>query len=79
LSIDTKRGLVFLAATYRRRSISMVVNAWQELVQNSLLASDASSGTLIWYYHIHHDIWSYDLPALSNSRDHTKDGKSVDA
>src|SRR5438552_16986429 len=36
----------------------------QNFFGNSLVALNAATGKLLWYYQmVHHDIWDYDLPA----------------
>src|SRR2546429_5575171 len=52
-----------------------------DLFSNSLVALDAATGKLVWYYQmVHHDIWDYDMPAqpvLISLRRHGKEIPAV--
>ena len=50
------------------------------LFANSLVAVDAKSGKLKWYFQaIHHDLWDYDMPAPPMLFDVVHDGKKIPA
>ena len=50
------------------------------LFANCILALDAATGKLKWYYQtVHHDVWDWDLPAPPILVTITKDGKKIDA
>ena len=50
------------------------------LFGNCIIALNAATGELIWYYQtVHHDIWDYDLPAAPNLITVERDGKKIDA
>ena len=64
MSVDADRGLVFLPIGSPSYDFYGADRKGQNLFGNCLVALDASSGRLIWYYQmVHHDIWDYDLPA----------------
>jgi quinate dehydrogenase (quinone) len=64
MSVDTERGIVFLPIGSPSYDFYGGDRKGQNLFGNSLVALDAASGKLIWYYQmVHHDIWDYDLPA----------------
>ncbi len=64
MSVDAERGLVFLPIGSPSYDFYGADRKGQNLFGNCLVALDASSGRLIWYYQmVHHDIWDYDLPA----------------
>ena len=80
LSIDSKRGIVFAATGAPAFDFHGGERAGQNLFGNSILALDAASGKLIWYYQVsHHDLWDYDLPAPPNLVTIKKEGKEMDA
>ncbi len=64
MSVDTKRGLVFLP-------VSTPTNDWyggdrkgDNLFAESVVALDARTGRRVWHYQVvHHGLWDYDLPA----------------
>ena len=61
MSLDEKTGIVYIptgAPTYDFYGADRKGNT---LFADSLLALDARTGKLIWYYQfIHHDLWDYD-------------------
>ena len=64
MSVDTERGMVFLPIGSPSYDFYGGDRQGQNLFGNSLVALDAATGKLIWYYQmVHHDIWDYDLPA----------------
>jgi quinoprotein glucose dehydrogenase len=80
LSIDSKRGIVFAATGSPSNDFHGGERIGQNLFGNSILALDAATGKLIWYYQVlHHDLWDYDLPCPPNLITVNKDGKTVDA
>jgi membrane-bound PQQ-dependent dehydrogenase (glucose/quinate/shikimate family) len=67
MSVDTEHGLVFLPVGSPAYDFYGGDRKGQNLFGNSLVALDASTGKLRWYYQmVHHDIWDYDLPAQPN-------------
>jgi len=80
LSIDTKRGWVFLPTgsasydTYGVNRIGAVPDA------NAVVVLDALTGKKIWSFQtIRHDLWDYDVPAAPTLATIEKDGKAVEA
>jgi quinoprotein glucose dehydrogenase len=64
MSVDVERGLVFLPIGSASYDFYGADRKGQDLFSNSLVALDAASGKLVWYYQmVHHDIWDYDMPA----------------
>src|SRR6202163_2822923 len=50
------------------------------LFGNSLVAVDAMTGKLKWYFQtVHHDLWDYDLPPQPTLVDVVHDGKKIPA
>jgi glucose dehydrogenase len=51
-----------------------------DLYGNSLVAVDALTGKLKWYFqNVHHDLWDYDLPPQPTLIDIHKDGQKIPA
>jgi len=64
MSVDLERGLVFLPIGSASYDFYGADRKGLDLFSNSLVALDAASGKLVWYYQmVHHDIWDYDMPA----------------
>lgn len=64
LSVDERRGIVFLPLTSPATDFYGGDRKGDNLFGNSLVALDASSGKRLWHFQtVHHDIWDYDLPA----------------
>ncbi|HWI90124.1 MAG TPA: PQQ-binding-like beta-propeller repeat protein [Flavisolibacter sp.] len=52
----------------------------KNLFANCILALDAASGKLRWYFQtVHHDVWDWDLPAPPALVRITKEGEKIDA
>src|SRR3954451_6286460 len=79
-TIDTERGLVFLPTGNPTDSLYGADRKGTNLYANSLIALDATSGKLRWYFQmVHHDIWDYDAdapPALITVK---RGGKTIPA
>jgi glucose dehydrogenase len=78
-TIDTERGLLFVAIEAPGPN-----DYWggdrlgDDLYGNSLVALDANTGTLKWYFQaVHHDLWDYDLPSPPALLDVTVNGRRV--
>ena len=64
MSVDLERGLAFLPIGSASYDFYGADRKGLDLFSNSLVALDAASGKLVWYYQmVHHDIWDYDMPA----------------
>lgn len=80
MSVDHKRGIVYIPTGSAAFDFYGGNRKGMNLYSNCLLALEASTGRLIWYYQlVHHDTWDYDLPAPPNLLTVTHDGKKVDA
>ena len=67
MSVDAARGMIFLPIGSPSYDFYGADRKGQNLFGNSLVALDAATGKLIWYYQmVHHDLWDYDLPAQPN-------------
>jgi quinoprotein glucose dehydrogenase len=80
MSLDEKRGIVFLALGSPSYDFYGADRKGQNLYGNCVVALDAATGKHIWHFQtIHHDLWDYDLPAPPNLVTVVRDGKKVDA
>jgi quinoprotein glucose dehydrogenase len=80
MSLDIKRGIVFLALGSPSYDFYGADRKGQNLYGNSVVALNAATGQYIWHYQlVHHDLWDYDLPAPPNLVTVKRDNKDVDA
>ena len=80
MSVDTDRGLVFLPIGSPSYDFYGADRKGQNLFGNSLVALDAATGKLVWYFQmVHHDVWDYDLPAQPVLITVNRDGQAVPA
>jgi len=64
MTVDADRGMVFLPIGSPAYDFYGGDRKGQNLYGNCLVALDARSGKLLWYYQfVHHDLWDYDPPA----------------
>ncbi len=79
LSVDEKRGIVFIPTASPKYNFYGADRTGANLFGDCLLALNARTGKLIWYFQmVHHDIWDYDnatSPMLLTVR---HNGKMVD-
>jgi PQQ-dependent dehydrogenase (methanol/ethanol family) len=60
-AIDAKLGLIYLAVANPEPRVSGAARAGDDLYTNSLVALNAKTGKLTWYFQsVHHDLWDYD-------------------
>lgn len=80
LSLDEKRGMVFLATGSAAFDFYGGQRLGQNLFGNCVVALDATTGKRIWHYQVvHHDLWDRDLPCLPVLVTVNHDGRRVDA
>lgn len=80
MSVDAERGLVFLPIGSASYDFYGADRKGLDLFANSLVALDAATGKLVWYYQmVHHDIWDYDPPAQPVLLTVQHDGKGTPA
>ena len=79
MALDTKRGVVYVPTASPKYNFYGANRKGKNLYGNCLLAINARTGKLLWYYQmVHHDIWDYDnagTPMLTTVR---HDGKVLD-
>ena len=80
LSIDSNRGMVFLALGSPSYDYYGADRKGENLYGNCVLALDAATGNYKWHFQtVHHDLWDYDLASPPNLVTVNKDGKQIDA
>ncbi|AZB25094.1 pyrroloquinoline quinone-dependent dehydrogenase [Chryseobacterium bernardetii] len=80
LSIDNKRGMVFLSLGSASYDFWGADRKGDNLYSNCVLALDAATGKHIWHFQtVHHDMWDYDLPAPPALITINNNGKKTDA
>lgn len=80
MSLDTKRGMVFLALGSPSYDFYGADRKGDNLYGNSVVALNAATGKYIWHYQlVHHDLWDYDLPAPPNLVTVKREGRDIDA
>jgi quinoprotein glucose dehydrogenase len=80
MSVDTERGLVFLPIGSASYDFYGGDRKGPDLFSNCLVALEAATGKLVWYYQmVHHDIWDYDMPAQPVLITVRRDGRDIPA
>ena len=75
-SVDPKLGLLYFSTGNAGPDNNGSGRAGKNLFAASIVALDAKTGKLRWYYQmVHHDIWDYDAPSPTVLFDVTVDGK----
>ena len=60
-AVDAQLGLIYLAVANPEPRVSGAARAGDDLYTNSLVALNAATGKLDWYFQsVHHDLWDYD-------------------
>jgi quinoprotein glucose dehydrogenase len=77
---DEKRGILYLPLGSANNDFYGMDRPGPNLFANSLVAVDAMTGKLKWYFQaIHHDLWDYDMPVPPILFDVVRDGKRIPA
>ncbi|SEK17922.1 outer membrane protein assembly factor BamB family protein [Parapedobacter koreensis] len=80
MAVDRKRGILYVPTGSPAFDFYGGGRHGKNLYANCLLALEARTGKLIWYYQfVHHDIWDRDLPAPPNLVTLSRQGKKTDA
>lgn len=80
MSVDPQRGLIFLPIGSAAYDFYGGDRKGKDLYANSLVALDAATGKVRWYYQlVHHDVWDYDPPAQPTLVTLHRDGREVPA
>jgi len=77
-TIDDQLGIMFIPTGTARYDFYGGNRPGNNLFGNSLLALDANTGKLKWYFQaVHHDLWDYDFPQAPKLLTIHKDGKAI--
>src|SRR5260370_24192724 len=77
-TVDTERGLVFLPVGNAADSFYGADRKGTNLYANSVVALDALTGKLRWYYQlVHHDLFDYDVAAAPALVEVKRDGTTI--
>ena len=80
LSVDLKRGIVYLPLTSPATDLYGGDRRGQGLFGDSVVALNATTGKRIWHFQtIHHNVWDYDLPAQPVLVETRRNGKTIPA
>jgi quinoprotein glucose dehydrogenase len=80
LSADEQLGYVYVPLSAPTNSYYGGHRPGANLYSDSLVALDAKTGRLIWYFQtVHHDLWDYDNASAPTLGDITVDGKRIQA
>lgn len=79
-SVDARRGIVYLPTASAKYELYGGDRPGDNLYADSLLALDARTGKLLWYFQtVHHDLWDCDPDAAPQLVTVRHQGKAVDA
>jgi quinoprotein glucose dehydrogenase len=79
MALDEKRGIVFVPTASPKYNFYGANRTGANLFGDCILALDARTGKLIWYYQtVHHDIWDYDNATTPMLLTVQHGGKKVD-
>jgi len=79
-TLDAQRGLIFLPIGQPAAQYYGGARHGQNLYSSSIVALDAATGRLRWYFQLtHHDLWDYDAEASPSLIDLVRDGKRIPA
>ncbi len=77
-SLDAQRGLIFLPIGQPASQYYGGARQGQNLYSSSIVALDAATGQVRWYFQItHHDLWDYDAEASPSLMDIGQGGKKI--
>jgi glucose dehydrogenase len=77
-TVDEQRGLVFLPIGQPASQYYGGARNGQNLFSSSIVALDANTGKLRWYFQLtHHDLWDYDAEAAPTLMDIVQNGKTI--
>jgi glucose dehydrogenase len=80
MSVDEQRGIVYMPMGGPAANYYGGDRKGKNLYANSVVAVDATTGKLKWYFQtVHHELWDYDLPPDPALIDIVKDGRKIPA
>jgi len=80
MTVDQERGIVYMPFGAPNNDRVGVDRPGDNLFGTAIVAADASTGKLLWYFQmVHHDIWDYDTETPPTLIDVHRDGKTIPA
>ena len=80
LTVDEERGILYIPVSGPGANIYGGDRPGANLYGNTLVALDANTGKMKWYFQtVHHELWDYNLPPAPGLIDIKKDGKTIPA
>jgi glucose dehydrogenase len=80
MALDEKRGIVYVPTGSAVADFYGYDRLGNDLFADTLLALDAGTGKLLWYFQgVHHDIWDRDFPSPPALVTVKREGRLVDA
>lgn len=80
MALDAKRGIVYVPTGSAVPDFYGGNRLGNDLFADTLLALDAGTGKLIWYFQgVHHDLWDRDFPAPPALVTLKRNGRTIDA
>ncbi len=77
-TVDEQRGLIFLPVGQPAAQYYGAARHGQNLYSSSIVALDANSGKVRWYFQLtHHDMWDYDAEAMPALAEVVRGGKKI--
>jgi len=78
MTVDEKRGIVYMPVGGPAANYYGGDRAGDNLFSNTLVAVDANTGKLKWYFQtVHHELWDFDLPPEPVLLDLNVNGKKI--
>ena len=78
LTVDEERGILYIPVSGPGANIYGGDRPGANLFGNTLVALDANTGKMKWYFQtVHHELWDYNLPPAPGLIDIKKDGKTI--
>jgi len=80
LSVDEERGILYIPVSGPGANYYGGDRPGMNLFGNTLVALDANTGAMKWYFQtVHHELWDYNLPPSPSLFDIEKDGQVIPA
>ena len=79
-TVDAERGILYMPLGSAHNDFYGVDRPGDNLFANSIVAVDALTGELKWYFQaVHHDLWDLDMPVPPILFDVERDGETIPA
>ena len=80
MAVDTERGIVYVPTGSAATDWYGADRVGNDLFADSLIALDAATGKLLWYFQgVHHDLWDRDFPSPPTLVTVRRGGKEIPA